>query len=293
MNQINENCYKQYEEFITSKQENNVLTPYAWKEYIFRNLPSTKQKNNGTPYKVNLQSANGIGLVYAGNPAVAESYEVHIPNKTCSCYVWQQTGIPCIHVFILIDKINSGKDNDNKLRISFDELFFHKTSLHSYWELMFDTCQFTGFYPDDATIRNKSFKNPFPIQPVIEKINHLQTTSKRRIASSGDNKKGGYKSLSLKSYIACQYCGKLITFGAMDKHQRSAGGCEAFNQTSKKLKTGEDINFDIADDDDELKPGEDINFDIADDDELKPGEDINFNTAGDEEEEINLNNIIE
>jgi len=26
----------------------------------------------------------------------------------------------------------------------------------------------------------------------------------------------------------------------MDKHQRSAGGCEAFNQTSKKLKTGED-----------------------------------------------------
>ena len=60
----------------------------------------------------------------------------------------------------------------------------------------------------------------------------------------------------------------------MDKHQRSAGGCEAFNQTSKKLKTGED------------NPK-------YDDDELKPGEDINFNTAGDEEEEINLNNIIE
>ena len=250
INQINENCCEQYEEFLKNKQENYLLTPYAFKEYTYRNVSCSKQKDNGTPYQTNLQSINGIGLVFAGNPAIAESYSVNIPNKTCSCFVWQQTGIPCSHALILIDRINNKKDLNNKIRISFDEQYFHKTSLLSFWESMFNNCQFNGYYPDDAAIRNKSCKNPFPIKPVTEQINLMQPTSKRRIASSGDNKKGGYHHLSLKSSIPCEYCLKPITVGAMDAHQRS-GGCDAYNQISKKLKTGEEINFNVADDEEE------------------------------------------
>ncbi len=53
-----------------------------------------------------IKGHNGTALVYSANTfsANASKYQVKLENKWCSCFKWQQTGIPCKHaIACLVD----------------------------------------------------------------------------------------------------------------------------------------------------------------------------------------------
>lgn len=79
------------------KMHNEELTKYAKTK-----LAEEKLKRMGNAYTLEEEDSDDrIALVIRNQ----FRYQVNLGNRTCSCFVWQQTGVPCAHACFYIEQI--------------------------------------------------------------------------------------------------------------------------------------------------------------------------------------------
>jgi hypothetical protein len=133
------------------------------------------------------------------------NYVVDLSNRTCTCGMYQQVGIPCVEAWAVIKHIH----HDNT--IPFDEQYFHHCCLTINIKSMFkDVPSLFGILPSDQEISNFIVANNFQNlrAPVIISNPNISKTTKR-IASAGESlsTKGVISSTSYKKQkIMCEVC---------------------------------------------------------------------------------------
>ena len=135
-----------------------------------------------------------------------KSYRVDMGNNTCTCFYWQQNGLPCFHAtaVILLKQLNA---HENFYQNVFEPEAFTSTLVE-----MFERNNCNGKVPSDDEIRaNQNSTNSL-------KANTTKTfnaTTNLRIQSEG--KTGGRAiaatTLRKNDRIPCPYCGKHVKGG--------------------------------------------------------------------------------
>lgn len=155
-------------------------------------------------------------------------YNVDLRNKTCDCYHWQQSGVPCYHAIALakiFPNFNFGKEH-----------FYSFCHLDSHLKLFGDlTNNFKTTIPSQTEITNCYEEDPFhnvcyPTFTVIEE-GDTSYDSSARFASAGQSTVGMNSINRIQKRINCKHCHKNISIRTI--HTSTA--CNNYkNQQEKK-----------------------------------------------------------
>ena len=161
-----------------------------------------------------------------------KNYRVDMNNNECTCYYWQQNGLPCFHATAVILRYELHKD-DNFYTNVFDPEAFTTTLCH-----MFDSGNCLGKIPSEDEIRAKQETNAL-INGTIEAT--FEATTSLRIQSEG--RSGGHTisatTLKKKNRIPCKYCGKCVKEGI-----HPARVCNKFKGVSLENNIFSNMNLD-------------------------------------------------
>lgn len=222
-------------------ERNTLITSYALS--LFQASVFKGQKK---VYNVKL-FGESQGLVFSGNQALsAKKNLVNLVDKTCSCTVWQQTGVPCHHVLAFLK--SQGKT------ILYNETFFNKILLTETLQQFYTlSCSSPYTFPGDSTIANRAYndieilKLYTPPKPKTEVRNLAVGTSQQRIRSTGDSGGSGGV-IPAKAYnkkVNCPRCGKLLTRNWLKQHQKVA--CDFAKRLTNTVNYDDNLEVNLVD----------------------------------------------
>lgn len=155
-------------------------------------------------------------------------YTVNLSEMTCSCYNWQQTGIPCKHACYFMTMLGlSNKDiftTGYMLPICFTE----------DWNKFYSHDTMIGYVPGDGDIEQALASNKFTelVAKLTVPSDDLTTITKKRLRGSEEKStKGSLAPFHMKGRHICPKCGKSISNST--KHPWKA--CDNFRNQKKRL----------------------------------------------------------
>jgi hypothetical protein len=137
-------------------------------------------------------------------------YNVNVANKTCSCFHWQQSGVPCIHAFKAIAPAKA----------TFESKYYYEFCTIKRVKAMFSgyrAMTMVHMADVDREVRTREHeKNPFPqIFPGKKQVEKVGRSDKR-FASTGDTAAGGGVSQSTakkRKKNVCPSCCRVVARG--------------------------------------------------------------------------------
>jgi hypothetical protein len=142
---------------------------------------------------------------------------VNLSDKACTCGLYQQTGIPCIHAWAVLMELSI---SDNCL---FTEKYFHAHCFTAPLKSMFTTVpSFIGCVPSTFAVEDRLHRQVFQTVRARLVVDSTSSRSTKRITSSGEA--SGKSTISAKAFsksrIQCGIC--LETFAKRTIHPPSA-----------------------------------------------------------------------
>lgn len=174
----------------------------------YRVIPSDILQKSGTVYRLD------EGFI------TAIMYNVNISEKTCSCFHYQQSGVPCIHAIVLLKHFN----------LPIKTEYFYDFCYLSRLQHMFNSAcsidngkrvnKFALVLPTESKIYEllNTGDDKYHIIPKLSLIKGHVVKSSKRIRSLGETGSRGVKNISGRK--TCQSCTKSIS--TKTKHKISA-----------------------------------------------------------------------
>ena len=229
---------------IETSKWRGILTPYATEQFREIQNKCLGAGSNAMEVKI-IDADKGIATTryVSENSHTGTLVSINLSMFHCSCFKWQQAGIPCIHVYNYM-AITGISDE----MFSYEKKYFLPVCYTQTWRQFYDHESMRGNMPGDLDVElfMASFIRKIPIlsaKLTMPREDTQPVTSKRLRGSAESATTGSIASTSMKKRITCERCGKSLA--ASTKHGFSA--CDTYQKkvlrsTEFEFQNNEDAN---------------------------------------------------
>lgn len=223
---LNERVRLNIQRYLADLSTPNTLTPYAMARYMDAQNESRSGGENAM--HCTIMSSFAATIRYASeNTHTATVYTVNLNEMTCSCFNWQQTGIPCKHACYFMTTLGmSTKD-------IFTTGYFLPICFTENWNKFYSHNTMIGYVPGDGDIEQALANNTCSdlVAKFTAPSDDLTRITKKRLRGSEEKStKGSLPPSHMKGRHICLKCGKSISNST--KHPWKA--CDNFRNQKKK-----------------------------------------------------------
>jgi len=224
---MNERVRQHIQRYMTDTTTPNTLTEYAMARYMAAQHESRSGGSNAmhitllSPFAATVRNASE-------NFHTGTVYSVDLNARECSCFKWQQTGIPCSHACYFMTILGMSSND------IFTTGYLLPICFTDYWKKFYSHDTMIGKVPGDGEVERALTDNIVVYPTLIAKLtapaeDQTRVTKKRLRGSEEKSTKGSIPSSAMKGRHICLKCGKSISNST--KHEWKA--CENWGKKKK------------------------------------------------------------
>lgn len=194
---------------------NDIISPYAALTFSKR----FNQSNNNFIIVWGKRSSNGSAVVKTISlTTTTNQFQVDLERRTCGCYVWQQTGIPCRHAIACVKDLQTMRKNNIRYVDYFDPICKVECAKNMYKYIPSLT---KTILPNDVEVFSLynlnvgeehvlDLHNKYSLNIPIKNLKNGDELTRNRKLSRGEEGKrlSSYKKNGVK--LPCPACGKRV-----------------------------------------------------------------------------------